>query len=162
EIESLGLEWQASSVRAGLVACTGSAGCKFAGADTKRHAMQIADYVEQRCELDQPINVHLTGCHHSCAQHYIGDIGLIGTAVEDGDDMVEGYAVYVGGGYGDRRQIGRLLHAGLRYDEAPAAVLRLIEAYLQQRFGAEESFAQFVERVDISALQSICSSSVAA
>ena len=28
--------------------------------------------------LDTPVNIHLTGCHHSCAQHYIGDIGLIG------------------------------------------------------------------------------------
>ena len=27
--------------------------------------------------LDPPINIHLTGCHHSCAQHYIGDIGLM-------------------------------------------------------------------------------------
>ncbi len=32
-----------------------------------------------RLELDQPINIHLTGCHHSCAQHYIGDIGLLAT-----------------------------------------------------------------------------------
>ena len=38
----------ATSVRGGLVACTGNAGCKFAAADTKRHAMAIADYLEQR------------------------------------------------------------------------------------------------------------------
>ena len=31
----------ASSVRAGLVACTGNAGCKFAASDTKRHAVAI-------------------------------------------------------------------------------------------------------------------------
>ncbi len=31
EIEAAGLEWNASSFRAGLVACTGNAGCKFAG-----------------------------------------------------------------------------------------------------------------------------------
>ena len=34
----------------------------------------------------------LTGCHHSCAQHYIGDIGLIGAKVKKGDESLEGYA----------------------------------------------------------------------
>ena len=26
--------------------------------------------------MDTPLHIHVTGCHHSCAQHYIGDIGL--------------------------------------------------------------------------------------
>ena len=29
----------------------------------------------------QPVNIHLTGCPNSCAQHYMGDIGLLGTKV---------------------------------------------------------------------------------
>ena len=37
-----------SSIRAGLVACTGSRGCKFAASDTKGHALIIADHVEAR------------------------------------------------------------------------------------------------------------------
>src|SRR3954452_9767805 len=35
-IEKLGLTTKASSIRAGLVACTGNAGCRFAASDTKR------------------------------------------------------------------------------------------------------------------------------
>ncbi len=66
-LETMGLDWRASSPRAGLIACTGNAGCKYAAADTKRHALAIADYVDERLELDQPINIHLTGCSHSCA-----------------------------------------------------------------------------------------------
>ena len=34
-----------TSLRAGLVACTGNTGCKFAASDTKRHAAEIADRV---------------------------------------------------------------------------------------------------------------------
>lgn len=34
-ITDLGLHWQVSSVRAGLVACTGNAGCKYAAGDKK-------------------------------------------------------------------------------------------------------------------------------
>src|ERR1700704_5772658 len=45
-IEKLGLAVQASQIRAGLIACTGNAGCKFAASDTKRHAAEIGDWCE--------------------------------------------------------------------------------------------------------------------
>ena len=76
-VEKLGLATEVSNVRAGLIACTGNAGCKFAASDTKRHAAAIGDWCDERVNLDTPLNIHLTGCHHSCAQHYISDIGLI-------------------------------------------------------------------------------------
>lgn len=90
-IEAAGLGWDASSFRAGLVACTGNAGCKFAASNTKKHAMLLAEHLQSRFQLDCPINIHLTGCHHSCAQHYIGDIGLLACQVEMGEETVEGY-----------------------------------------------------------------------
>jgi len=68
-IEKLGLAVQASQIRAGLIACTGNAGCKFAASDTKRHAAEIGDWCETRVAVETPLNIHLTGCHHSCAQH---------------------------------------------------------------------------------------------
>src|SRR4029077_707739 len=37
-IENTGLSVKTSQIRAGLIACTGNAGCKFAASDTKRHA----------------------------------------------------------------------------------------------------------------------------
>ena len=45
-IETLGLAVKASQIRAGLIACTGNAGCKFAASDTKRHAAEIGDWCE--------------------------------------------------------------------------------------------------------------------
>ena len=108
-IENIGLDWRASSLRAGLVACTGSRGCRFSASDTKGHAEAIATYCESRVVLDQPINIHLTGCHNSCAQHYISDIGLLGARVpiNDEGDTVEGYHVFVGGGFSTEGTIGR-------------------------------------------------------
>ena len=75
-IEALGLTTKATPIRAGLVACTGNKGCRFSASDTKSHAEAIARHCEERVTLESPVNIHLTGCHHSCAQHYIGDIGL--------------------------------------------------------------------------------------
>ena len=91
-IEALGLATKATAIRAGLVACTGNTGCKFAASDTKRHAEAIAAWCEARVELDGPVNIHLTGCHHSCAQHFISEIGLLAAKIEpdDGGDAIVG------------------------------------------------------------------------
>jgi ferredoxin-nitrite reductase len=144
-IEALGLHWDATDIRGGLIACTGNAGCKFAASDTKRHALAIAEHVEGRIKLDQPINIHLTGCPHSCAQHYLGDVGLLGTQVEAGEDTVEGYHVFVGGGYGADQHLGREVFRSVPADEAPAVVERMLRAYLDHRRG-DESFNDFVRR----------------
>jgi ferredoxin-nitrite reductase len=151
-IEEAGLDWQASPIRAGLVACTGNAGCKFAAADTKRDALAIADHVEQRLALDTPVNVHLTGCHHSCAQHYIGDIGLIACKVEEGEQEVEGYHVLVGGGYGVGAKIGRELYRGVTAGDTPMVVEGILRTYMTHRENADEDFAGFVARHDGEAL----------
>lgn len=160
EIESLGLEWNVTSIRAGLIACTGSAGCKYAAAPTKANALAIADYVEERLELDVPVNIHLTGCHHSCAQHYIGDIGLIATSVEDPDDpdgdTLEGYNLFVGGGYGVRQGIGRELFPAVPFRDVPARVAGLLQAYLDHRTSSEEAFVDFTRRMEIEALSELC------
>ncbi len=85
-IAAIGLSTKATSIRAGLIACTGNVGCRFAASDTKRHAEEIAHWCEARVDLDGPVNIHLTGCHHSCAQHYIGEIGLLACKVEVSED----------------------------------------------------------------------------
>ncbi len=144
-INECGLDWNASSFRAGLVACTGNAGCKFAASNTKRDAMEIAALLETRYELDSPINIHLTGCHHSCAQHYIGDIGLLACKVARGEDMVDGYHVHLGGGWGANQGIGRLLFESIPMNETPELISSIVGNYLAHRQG-EEPFIAFVSR----------------
>ena len=102
---ALGLDTKASGIRGGLVACTGNTGCKFSATDTKGQALLIADYLDKQIALDQPVNIHLTGCPNSCAQHYVGDIGLLGIKV--GEDLVDGYTIMVGGGAGSERALAR-------------------------------------------------------
>ena len=151
-IEAAGLHWKATSFRAGLVACTGSAGCKYAAADTKKHALAIARHLEAKLELDQPINIHVTGCQHSCAQHYIGDIGLLATKVEQGDDLVEGYHLYLGGGYGADQAMGREFQRDIAADELPDRLEAMLRAYLEHRADECESFAAFTRRHTIEEL----------
>jgi ferredoxin-nitrite reductase len=161
-IETMGLAVKASSLRAGLIACTGNAGCKFAASDTKRHAAAIADWCEPRVAVDTPLNIHLTGCHHSCAQHYISDIGLIAAKVPvgEGDDTVEGYHLFAGGGFGPHADLGQEVFRNVQADEVPRKVERLLKAYLSHRASADETFLGFARRHQGEALRQLAEAEV--
>jgi ferredoxin-nitrite reductase len=154
-VEELELDWQATSIRAGLVACTGNTGCKFAAANTKGQAMIIARHLEERLTLGTPINIHLTGCHHSCAQHYIGDIGLIATKVAVNEEMIEGFHVFVGGGWGERQQIGRELFPSVVCERLPALLEQLVRGFIEHRSSPMESFADFARRHSVEDLRAL-------
>jgi len=156
-IAALSLSTKVTSIRAGLVACTGNAGCRLAMSDTKRHAEAIAQWCESRVALDAPLNIHLTGCPNSCAQHYIGDIGLLGTKTEgsDEEDAAEAYHIHVGGGFGPRAQCGREIYREVKAEEAPRTIERMLKAYLANRAGPQESFADFTRRHEIDALKAL-------
>jgi ferredoxin-nitrite reductase len=155
-IEAQGLDWRASNPRSGLVACTGNAGCKFAAADTKGHADAIARHLDGRIVLDQPVNIHLTGCHHSCAQHYVGDIGLIATKIERGEESVEGYHLHLGGGFGTGQKIAREILRDVPADELPQQIERVLAAWQAGRRSGE-SFQDWANRHDAAALAAVFS-----
>ncbi len=159
DLHALGLGWSASGVRGGLVACTGNTGCRYSATDTKGHALKIAEELEARVPLDRPINVHFTGCPHSCAQHAIADIGLLGTKVEVGDEMVEGYHVFVGGSYGAESNLGsalgRELCRDVTFDRLADVLERSLRGYLERREGPSETFRVFVERHSIDDLREV-------
>ncbi|MBB3972875.1 NirA family protein [Hansschlegelia beijingensis] len=156
-VAEIGLATSASNVRAGLVACTGSRGCKFSAADTKGYADQIATHIDAAgLVVDTPINIHATGCHNSCAQHYIGDIGLIGARVPVGeDDTVEGFHLLVGGGFGGDASIARELVRDVKGEDCAAVVEKMLRGYLARRSGPEETFAAFSRRHAIDELKAI-------
>jgi len=160
-LRAIGLGAQASELRAGLVACTGNTGCKFAASDTKRHALAIADHLDAALRVDAPLNIHLTGCPHSCAQHYVGDIGLLGAKVAAGEAEVEGYHVFVGGGFGERQKLGREVLRDVRADEVPLALERLLAAYMARRESAKESFQSFASRHSVEALRGFAGGTLA-
>lgn len=151
-----GLDWRQNNIRSGLVACTGNSYCKFAAANTKKHAREIADYLEKKLSLDQPINIHLTGCPNSCAQHYIGDIGLLGAQVKVAGESKEGYHVFVGGGFGEKRSIGRQIFQGVSIEQLKPTLEKMLRAYLALRH-PDETFGRFTARHDLGALQAIFS-----
>ena len=155
-LQRAGFNTEQSHLRSGLIACTGNSYCKFAQADTKGHAKALADYLEKRVELDQPLNIHLTGCPNSCAQHYMGDIGLLGTKTKVSGESVEGYHVFVGGGFGKNQAVGRQVFTGVAFDDLKLTMEKMLRGYQRHREG-RETFQQFTQRHDLNTLQAIFS-----
>ncbi|MDP2373661.1 NirA family protein [Reyranella sp.] len=156
-INALGLGIEASAIRRGLVACTGNAGCKFSASNTKGHGLKLADYLEARVTIDTPVNIHLTGCHHSCAQHYVGDIGLLAAKIDRGEDSVEGYHVYIGGGAASTNEqtMAREYAQAVAFDDLPPLLERLLGAYVAHRQAPAESFFEFCRRHEVVRLRKL-------
>jgi len=148
EVRRAGLDWKQSNLS---IACTGNKYCRFSSTDTKGHALGLIKYLEGRVQLDVPVNIHFTGCPNSCAQHYMGDIGLLGAKTSDGR---EAYHVCVGGGFGKNQAVGRQIFKAMAYDELKPTIERILQVYLKNR-QENESFQAFTAHHDINALQTI-------
>ncbi|MEQ1852430.1 MAG: NirA family protein [Chthoniobacteraceae bacterium] len=155
-LDKAGLGTKQSNITSGIIACTGNSYCKFAQSCTKEHALALGKYLERKLELDQPVNIHLTGCPNSCAQHYMGDIGLLGTKVKIGGESVDGYHVFVGGGFGKHQAVGRQVFNGVAAGDLPLTIEKTLRAYLKYRQG-KESFQSFTTRHEVKALQEMFS-----
>jgi ferredoxin-nitrite reductase len=153
-LEAVGLDTSPSHIRNGLVACTGSRGCKYAATDTKGHALALAEYLKERVCLDEPINVHFTGCMHSCAQHYIGDIGLVGCKVAHGEEKVEGYNIVLGGGVDNDQGIATEVFSAVPFSQVPPLIENLLQVFLQERQETER-FVDFTRRHTPEALRQL-------
>ncbi|MBI3879943.1 MAG: NirA family protein [Verrucomicrobia bacterium] len=156
QLVRIGFHHEATNIAGGLVACTGNTGCKWAATDTKGQAVALAAHLNQALHLDHPINIHLTGCPNSCAQHYLGDIGLQGVKVTVHGESVEGYHVVFGGGVGPEAGIGKQVFTGISFNELPTLLERVLKVYLAKR-QPNEPFAAFTRRHELKQLQEMFS-----
>src|SRR3712207_9025574 len=45
--------------------------------DAKRRGDELVRHLEASTKLELPLSIHISGCHHACAQHTTADIGLL-------------------------------------------------------------------------------------
>jgi ferredoxin-nitrite reductase len=151
-VAKLGLHASVTHPWSALVACAGNTGCSSSATNTTAHAHGLASYLAQRVPLDRPVNIHLSGCPKSCAQHHPSDLALLGITVQQGDTLVEGYRVYVGTG---DEPFGRPLYQAVPAADVPALLTRMLQIYQDNRCTPDESFGAFVNRYAIADLQQL-------
>ncbi len=151
-VHALGLHTDAHATAGCVIACTGNQGCKYAGADTKSHARAVAAHLRTHGPaLAAPVNIHLTGCPHSCAQHYCGDLGGVATKLPDGR---EGYHVVLGGGMDQEQGIAREIFRNVAATDLPALVSRTLATFAARRTG-DETFVQWSRRRSVDELKQL-------
>jgi len=136
-----------SNISSGVIACTGNSYCKYAQSNTKGHALAVIKHLEKRLELDQPVNIHLTGCPNSCAS-----ITWVTSAASGRRCMGGWLSRFCRGGFGKNQAVGRQVFSGVSATELPATLETMLRVYLKRREG-RETFQQFTTRHDLNALQ---------
>ncbi len=144
-LQKLGLSHAPDPIVAGLVACTGAEGCKFGQAATKGTARVIAAKLAGSLPEDAAVNIHVTGCGHSCAQHFIGDLGLIATKVETPKGVQGGFHFFVGGGYQDQGRIAVPLIESVPESAVTQVLHAVLATYVSSRRPGE-TFTDFTAR----------------
>ena len=147
-LAELGFPLDVNGVRGRSIACTGEPHCNFSVTETKSRLGGLIEHLEGRFGEDiAPLRLHLDGCPHACAQHWVGDLGFQGTTARDAEGKrLPAYDIFVRGGLGQDATIGRPLFRRVLNGELDGAVEGLVAGWLDQR-GATESFTAFTRRL---------------
>ena len=147
-LDELGFPTDANPIRAGSIGCTGEPHCNFSVTETKTRLAALVEGLEERFgDAVGELKLHLDGCPHACAQHWVGDLGFQGSTVRDeAGKRHQAYDVYLRGGLGRDAAIGRAVFRRVRTDLLDDVVVGLIGGWLDGR-EAGESFPRFARRL---------------
>jgi ferredoxin-nitrite reductase len=146
-IERIGFPLDVNPLRGNSIACTGEPHCNFSVAETKTRLGALIERLEDRFGAQiAELRLHLDGCPHACAQHWVGDIGFQGTTARDeGGVRRQAYDIFVRGSLGPLPEIGRPLFRRVPSADLDAAVEGLVAGWLDRR-APGEGFVSFARR----------------
>ena len=130
-----------------IIACPGMDYCALATARSIPVAQEIAtrfDELKLEHEIG-PLKIKISGCINACGHHHVGHIGILGLDRAG----VENYQITLGGDGTETATIGERAGPGFSADEIVPAVERLIEAYLEIRDSADETFIEAYRRLGL-------------
>jgi ferredoxin-nitrite reductase len=148
ELGAIGLPLDGNRIRGGSIACTGEPHCNFSVTETKTRLGRLIEHLEGRFGTQiAELRLHLDGCPHACAQHWVADLGFQGTTVRDEQGARrQAYDVFVRGGLGPDAAIGRPLFRRVPSEELDGTVAGLVQGWLDRGL-AGESFTAFSRRL---------------
>src|SRR5581483_10544736 len=138
-LAEIGMPVDRPAVYGRSVACTAHRFCNYSVAETKEKLEEVLERLLGRLGPDAfgDLTIHMDGCPHACAQHWIGEVGLQGTTAPspDGAARVEAYDLTVGGRLGRGAAVGRQLLRRVPTGELEGVLERLLGAWVAERAG---------------------------
>ncbi|HVV57587.1 MAG TPA: nitrite/sulfite reductase [Gaiellaceae bacterium] len=146
-LRHLGLPVDAGPLHADALACTGEPHCNFSVTETKGRLDGLVTLLESRFGDELAgLQLHLDGCPHACAQHWVGELGFQGTTVRDEQgERHQAYDVFLRGSLDRPAAIGRPLFRRVPTAELDDAVVGLVQGWIDGRH-AGETFRSFCDR----------------
>jgi ferredoxin-nitrite reductase len=141
-LNGAGLEHEADTLTRNIIACTGRQFCNIAVSETKGHAFALIERLRERGVKLAGIKINMSGCPSSCAQTYLGDIGLKGVRVRRPSGTCDGFDVLVGGGVQGAVELAVPFRKGVDLDQLPEVIDHLVGTYHRARRPGE-SFSRF-------------------
>jgi ferredoxin-nitrite reductase len=146
-LSALELPLGQGGLRGNGIACTGEPHCNYSVTETKTRLDALIVGLEERFGADAaPLRLHLDGCPHACAQHWVADIGFQGTTARDDEGRRgQAYDVYLRGALGPRAAIARPVFRRVPTGELDELVHGLVGGWLAGRTDGE-SLRAFLDR----------------
>jgi sulfite reductase beta subunit-like hemoprotein len=147
-LAELGLPLSTNEIWANSIACTGEPHCNFSVGETKDRLRVLVGHLETTFGDDAAeLRLHLDGCPHACAQHWVGDLGFQATTGKDADgNRISAYDIFVRGSLGPEPQVGGSLFRRVASELLEPAVEGLVRGWLAQRTEGE-TFTAFQRRL---------------
>ena len=147
-LDEIGFPLTTNNVWANSIGCTGEPHCNFSVGETKQRLARLLVHLEGVFgDQIADLRLHLDGCPHACAQHWVGDLGFQGTTGKDAEGRrLSAYDIFVRGSLGPDPAIARPVFRRVPSDGLEAAVEGLIRGWLDGR-GDGESFTDYQRRL---------------
>jgi ferredoxin-nitrite reductase len=148
QLDDLGLPVTTNEIWANSIACTGEPHCNFSVGETKTRLQRLVEHLETTFgDAVSELRLHLDGCPHACAQHWVGDLGFQATTGKDADGQrMSAYDIFVRGSLGPAPEVGRSLFRRVASEGIEPAVEGLVRGWLDQRED-NETFTAFQRRL---------------
>ena len=145
ELDAAGLATPNESLITDLIVCPGLDYCNLANArsipvgQAVQKVFADPDYQEDIGRL----HINISGCINACGHHHVGHIGILGVD-RKGEEF---YQITFGGRADEKAAIGDIAGPGLKSEDVPGALKRVVDRYRELRSGKDELFIDTLGRL---------------
>ncbi|ODT74753.1 MAG: sulfite reductase [Pelagibacterium sp. SCN 64-44] len=128
-----------------IICCPGLDFCALANARSIPIAQEISRQFaapERQKEIGA-LKIKISGCINACGHHHVGHIGILGVEKKGG----ELYQITLGGDATEQAAVGKIIGPGFEAEQVPGAIEKLVDFYIAQRQGADETFLAAYRRL---------------
>ena len=145
ELKAAGLHTANESLITDMIVCPGLDYCNLANArsipvgQAVQQVFADPDYQEDIGRL----HINISGCINACGHHHVGHIGILGVD-KKGEEF---YQITFGGRADEKAAIGAIAGPGLKADDVPGALKRVVDTYRDLRADKSELFIETLARL---------------